>query len=134
MILVNENLINRYKLFKHTILNSTSLAGCRTWCPTDLQHLCCKVLINKNKIEVPLQCFLPEVNMWACFTYARTALTLSRLESNIPEVVMLHIRNAFLLLHFILNSKTENIILNSKSMSAQKPAWKSSKVWKSCYS
>ena len=25
----------------------TSLAGCRTWCPTDLQHLCCKALINK---------------------------------------------------------------------------------------
>ena len=27
--------------------NLTSLAGCRTWCPTDLQHLCCKALINK---------------------------------------------------------------------------------------
>jgi len=26
-----------------------SLAGCRTWCPTDLQHLCCKALINKLK-------------------------------------------------------------------------------------
>jgi len=24
-----------------------SLAGCRTWCPTDLQQLCCKALINK---------------------------------------------------------------------------------------
>jgi len=24
--------------------NLTSLAG---WCPTDLQHLCCKALINK---------------------------------------------------------------------------------------
>ena len=35
------------QLFQHTVLNSTSLAGCRTWCPTDLQHLCCKVLINK---------------------------------------------------------------------------------------
>ena len=29
--------------------NLPSLAGCRTWCPTDLQHLCCKVLINKIK-------------------------------------------------------------------------------------
>ena len=29
--------------------NLTSLAGCRTWCPTDLQHLCCKALINKIK-------------------------------------------------------------------------------------
>ena len=36
------------QIFKHTDLNSTSLAGCRTWCPTDLQHLCCKALINKN--------------------------------------------------------------------------------------
>jgi len=32
--------------------NLTSLTGCRTWCPTDLQHLCCKALINKiNKIR-----------------------------------------------------------------------------------
>ena len=38
---------SRLQLFNHTVLNSTSLAGCRTWCPTDLQHLCCKVLINK---------------------------------------------------------------------------------------
>ena len=30
--------------------NLTSLAGCRTWCPTDLQHLCCKALVN-NKIN-----------------------------------------------------------------------------------
>jgi len=29
------------------ILNLTSLAGCRTWCPTDLQLLCCKALINQ---------------------------------------------------------------------------------------
>ena len=34
------------QLFKHTVLNLTSLVGCRTWCPTDLQHLCCKALIN----------------------------------------------------------------------------------------
>ena len=41
------------QLFKHTVLNLTSLAGCRTWCPTDLQpgstnlqQLCCKALIN----------------------------------------------------------------------------------------
>ena len=33
--------------FKHTFLNSMSLAGCRAWCPTDFQHLCCKALINK---------------------------------------------------------------------------------------
>ena len=26
----------------YTVLNSTSLAVCRTWCPTSLQHLCCK--------------------------------------------------------------------------------------------
>ena len=31
--------------------NLPSLAGCRTWCPTDLQDLCCKALINKNKIN-----------------------------------------------------------------------------------
>ena len=37
------------QLFKHTVQSSTSLAGCRTWCPTDLQHLCCKALMNKNK-------------------------------------------------------------------------------------
>ena len=30
------------QLFKCTVLNSMSLAGCRTWCPPDLQHLCCK--------------------------------------------------------------------------------------------
>jgi len=30
-----------------TILNLTSLAGCMTWCPTDLQNLCCKALIKK---------------------------------------------------------------------------------------
>ena len=36
------------KLFKHTVLNSMSLAGCRTWCSTDLQHLCCKALVNKQ--------------------------------------------------------------------------------------
>ena len=37
------------QLFKHTVPNLTSLAGCRTWCPTDLQYLymCCKALINK---------------------------------------------------------------------------------------
>ena len=28
--------------------NLPSLAGCRTWCPTDLQHLCCKALINNQ--------------------------------------------------------------------------------------
>ena len=27
-----------------------SLVGCRSWCPTDLQHLCCKAIINKNKL------------------------------------------------------------------------------------
>ena len=37
------------QFFKHvTFLNSMPLAGYRTWCPTaDLQHLCCKALINK---------------------------------------------------------------------------------------
>ena len=35
------------KLFKHTVQSLTSLVGCRTWCPTDLQHLCCKALIKK---------------------------------------------------------------------------------------
>jgi len=35
------------QLFKHTVLNSISSAGRRTWCPTDLQHLCYKALINK---------------------------------------------------------------------------------------
>ena len=30
--------------------NLTSLAGCRTRCPTD-QHLCCKALINLKKIK-----------------------------------------------------------------------------------
>ena len=39
------------QLFKHTILNSTSLAGCGIWCPTDLQHFCCKTLINKKLIN-----------------------------------------------------------------------------------
>ena len=34
------------QLFKLTVLNLTSLAGCRTWCPTRLQHFCCKALIN----------------------------------------------------------------------------------------
>ena len=34
--------------FSNTVLNSTSLAGCRTWCPTDLQHLYCKAK-NKHK-------------------------------------------------------------------------------------
>ena len=38
------------QLFKHTVLNLTSLAGGRTWCPIDLQHLCCKALINKESI------------------------------------------------------------------------------------
>ena len=28
------------------------LAGCRTWCPTGLQHLCCKALINKIYIYI----------------------------------------------------------------------------------
>jgi len=37
------------QLFKHTVQSSTSLAGCRTWCPTDLQPLSCKALINKIK-------------------------------------------------------------------------------------
>ena len=32
---------------RHTVLNITSLAG---WYPTDLQHLCCKALINKYGI------------------------------------------------------------------------------------
>ena len=32
------------QLFKHTVR-----AVGPAWCPTDLQHLCCKVLINKNK-------------------------------------------------------------------------------------
>ena len=36
------------QLFKHTFLNSMFLAGCRTWCPTHLQHLCCKALTNKK--------------------------------------------------------------------------------------
>ena len=39
--------ISCLQLFKHTFLNSMSLASCRTWCPTDLQHFCCKALINK---------------------------------------------------------------------------------------
>jgi len=35
--------------FQTYYANLTSIAGCRTWCPTDLQHLCCKALINKIK-------------------------------------------------------------------------------------
>ena len=48
------------QLFKHTVQSSTSLAGCRTWCPTDLQHLCCKALIiNKYsaKMDLSVQLF-----------------------------------------------------------------------------
>jgi len=29
--------------------NLTSLAGSKTWCPSDLWYLRCKALINKNK-------------------------------------------------------------------------------------
>ena len=34
------------QLFKHTVL-TYHLSRLWTWCPTDLQHLCCKALINK---------------------------------------------------------------------------------------
>ena len=38
-----------------------SLACCRTWCPTDLQHLCCKALINKYCKSV----IQPSTSPWA---------------------------------------------------------------------
>jgi len=41
------------QLLKHTVLNVTSLAGRRTWCPTNLQHLCCKALIKKIR-KIPI--------------------------------------------------------------------------------
>ena len=46
-ILVHHGFFFLSETFKHTALNSTSLLGYRTRCPTDLQHLCSKVLINK---------------------------------------------------------------------------------------
>ena len=46
------------------------LAGCRTWCPTNLQHLCCEALINKLNdpvsVTTPLLvyelCYLQSIN------------------------------------------------------------------------
>jgi len=43
-VLVHHGFFSCLQLFKHTVLNSISLAGCRTWCPTDQ---CCKALINR---------------------------------------------------------------------------------------
>ena len=44
-ILESRLLVYKFKLCE--ICMGMYLAGCRTWCPTDLQHLCCKALINK---------------------------------------------------------------------------------------
>ena len=42
------NYFSYLQLFKHTVLNSVSLAG---WCPTNLQHLCCKALIQIPRLK-----------------------------------------------------------------------------------
>ena len=46
-VLVHHGCFLLSATFQAYCLNSTSLAGCRIWYPTDLQHLCCKALINK---------------------------------------------------------------------------------------
>ena len=44
---MHQGFFSCLQLFKCIVLNSTSLAGYETWCPTGLQHLCCNSLINK---------------------------------------------------------------------------------------
>ena len=59
------------------------VTGCRTRCPTDLQHLCCKALINKTKI------FLLSMKMRISW-YIRYFN--SSLPSLLTEVIKTHIK------------------------------------------
>ena len=46
------------QLLEHTVLNLTSFAGCRTWCPTDFHNLYCKALINNKLINFEFYLFV----------------------------------------------------------------------------
>jgi len=96
------------QLFKHIVLNSTSLAGCRTWCPTDLHQVLqtfstCAVKQIKgveecsNKLSVHLGGMQCNNQMSHCKVY-RQLITMFQMSADIlncTTLCLLHKKNSF---------------------------------------